>query len=149
MKQYLIKLLTIFVVPLTTLLCVYALFLTDTHFNHQYAYRIVQVTGHWPIYATFAHALMSQRLIFIIGLIITAFLLAFRRIRNGGLPSRTICAVLVAFVAYIDLWWLQWSRIHPSLNNPFYPGLIRACIFAILAAAISVLAGLAMKRLWK
>ena len=141
MKQFIAKLLTISIIPLMMLTGIIALFQTNTHYNNQHAYRIVQITGHWPIYAAYSHAFMSQRLILIAGVIMTAILLVFRGIRHGGPMSDALIAWMTAFFAYVTLAWLQWIRLHPSLHHPFYPGAIRAVEFATLAAIIAAAGG--------
>lgn len=119
MKQYLTKLLTLSVIPLVMLTGIIALFWTNTHYNNQHAYRIDQITGHWPIYAAYSHAFMSQRLILFAGIISTAILLVFRGVRSGKPITDAIVAGTTAFLAYLTLAWLQWIRLHPSLHNPF------------------------------
>ncbi len=134
------------IVPQMMLIAVIAAFLTNTHFNNQHAYRVQQLTGHWPIYSAYAHAIMSQRLIPILGLIIAALLLVFRGVRKGGLLTQGICAWLAAFPAYLILTWLQWIRLHPASRQPFYPGAIRAAEFATLATLIAIAGGLLLAR---
>ena len=146
MKQYFVKLLTTAVIPQMILIGVIAAFLTNTHFNNQHAYRVQQLTGYWPIYAAYTHAIMSQRLIPILGLIIGTLLLGFRGVREAGLLAQGICAWLTAFPAYLTLTWLQWIRLHPASRPPFYPGAIRAAEFATLATIIAIAGGALLTR---
>ncbi len=147
--------LTLYPIPMCILIAVVAAFLVDRSSSDQWERFISAALGKRPVYRTFEHAVMSLRVIRVTGLVFSILALVPEMIVSRMSRSRVsvsfhvITAWVLGFLSSFAHWYMNWIRIRVEGRGPLAHEITRAVIFATAYAAVTLMAVLFLKKIWR
>jgi hypothetical protein len=144
--------LTLYVIPMCSLIPVMAIFLVNHFTSPQWNSVIRVMFGQLPIYAEYSHALRSLLSIPMLGFAV--FLLVFLVEMVVSMSTRISIgfhlfgAWVIGFIPSFGLWYLRWVRIRVENRTPLMIETGRAIAFGFVYALITYLATRMLMKVW-